>query len=97
MLRSTPTLLLRALGVVNPTVRELPELQYKFQEPFILDSTKIASKLDVHATPLDQPLADTVASYRTNTTLDRLATAPGRTRRLPKPVPLPTQRRRSTP
>jgi nucleoside-diphosphate-sugar epimerase len=64
--RGTPTLLLRALGVVNPTVRELVELQYEFQEPFIVDSTKIASKLAVHATPLDQALADTVASYRTN-------------------------------
>jgi nucleoside-diphosphate-sugar epimerase len=64
-LRSTPTLLLRALGVTNPTVRELLELQYEFQEPFIVDSTKIAAKLDVHATPLDQALADTLASYRT--------------------------------
>ena len=43
-------------------------MQYEFQEPFILDSTKIASKLDVHATALDQAVADTVASYRTNTT-----------------------------
>jgi nucleoside-diphosphate-sugar epimerase len=57
--RGTPTLLLRALGVVNPTVRELVELQYEFQEPFIVDSTKIATKLEVHATPLDQALADT--------------------------------------
>jgi nucleoside-diphosphate-sugar epimerase len=65
-LRSTPALLLRALGVVNPTVRELLELQYEFQEPFIVDSTKIATKLDVHATPLDQALADTLATYRTN-------------------------------
>jgi nucleoside-diphosphate-sugar epimerase len=64
-LRSTPTLLLRAVGVVNPTVRELLELQYEFQEPFIVDSTKIATKLDVHATPLDQALAGTVASYPT--------------------------------
>jgi nucleoside-diphosphate-sugar epimerase len=64
-LRSTPTLLLRAIGVVNPTVRELLELQYEFQEPFIVDSTKIATKLDVRATPLDQALADTVATYRT--------------------------------
>ncbi|HEX2373542.1 MAG TPA: hypothetical protein VHO93_06120 [Actinomycetota bacterium] len=64
-LRSTPTLLLRAVGVVNPTVRELLELQYEFQEPFIVDSTRIATKLDVHATPLDQALADTVASYPT--------------------------------
>jgi nucleoside-diphosphate-sugar epimerase len=65
-LRSTPALLLRALGVFNPTVRELLELQYEFQEPFVVDSTKIAAKLDVHATPLDQALADTLASYRTN-------------------------------
>jgi nucleoside-diphosphate-sugar epimerase len=64
-LRSTPALLLRALGVINPTVRELLELQYEFEEPFIVDSTKIATKLDVHATPLDQALADTLASYRT--------------------------------
>jgi nucleoside-diphosphate-sugar epimerase len=67
-LRSTPALLLRAVGVANPTVRELLELQYEFQEPFIVDSTKIATKLDVHATPLEQALADTVASYRTGTT-----------------------------
>ena len=67
-LRSTPAVLLRALGVFNPTVRELLELQYEFQEPFIVDSTKIATKLDVHATPLDQALADTLASYRTRST-----------------------------
>jgi hypothetical protein len=53
------------LDVVNPTVRELLELQYEFQEPFVVDSTKIATKLDVHATPLDQALADTLASYPT--------------------------------
>jgi nucleoside-diphosphate-sugar epimerase len=65
-LRSTPALLLRALGVTNPTVRELLELQYEFQEPFIVDSTKIATKLAVHATPLDQALAGTLATYRTS-------------------------------
>jgi nucleoside-diphosphate-sugar epimerase len=66
-LRGTSALLLRALGVVNPTVRELVELQYEFQEPFIVDSTKIATKLEVHATPLDQALADTLASYQATT------------------------------
>jgi len=55
------------LGVVNPTVRELLELQYEFQEPFVVDSSKIAAKLDVHATPVEQALADTVASYRPTT------------------------------
>ena len=64
-LRGTPVVLLRALGVINPTVRELVELQYEFQEPFVVDSSKITTKLDVHATPLDQALADTLATYRT--------------------------------
>jgi hypothetical protein len=50
-LRSTPPLLLRALGATNPAVRELLELRYQFQEPFIVDSTKIATKLEVYAPP----------------------------------------------
>jgi hypothetical protein len=54
-LRSTPALLLRAVGVVNPTIRELLELRYEVQEPFIIDSTRIATKFDVHATPSTRP------------------------------------------
>jgi nucleoside-diphosphate-sugar epimerase len=63
-LRSMPPLMLRALGLVNPTVRELVEMQYQFEEPFIVDSTKIATKLGVHATPLDEALAETLTTYR---------------------------------
>ena len=63
-LRAMPPLMLRALGLFNPTVRELTEMQYQFEEPFIVDSTKIANKLDAHATPIDQALADTLATYR---------------------------------
>jgi nucleoside-diphosphate-sugar epimerase len=62
--RGTPVLLLRAIGVFNPTVRELVELQYEFKEPFIVDSGKITAKFDLHATPVEQALADTLASYR---------------------------------
>jgi hypothetical protein len=39
-------------------------MQYEFLEPFVVDSSKIATKLNLHATPLDQALADTLASYR---------------------------------
>jgi hypothetical protein len=63
-LRAMPPLMLRALGLFNPTVRELTEMQYQFEEPFIVDSSKIANKLDVHATPIGQALADTLATYR---------------------------------
>ena len=63
-LRAMPALLLRVLGLVNPTVRELVEMQYQFEEPFIVDSSKIATKLGVHATPIDQAVADTLDTYR---------------------------------
>jgi nucleoside-diphosphate-sugar epimerase len=62
--RAMPPLLLRALGLVNPGVRELVEMQYLFAEPFIVDSSKITNKLGVEATPIEQALADTLQGYR---------------------------------
>jgi hypothetical protein len=35
------------------------------QRSFVVDSTKIAAKLEVNATPLDQASADALSSYRT--------------------------------
>jgi nucleoside-diphosphate-sugar epimerase len=61
--RRTPPWLLRALGLVNLTVRELIEMQYQFAEPFIVDSTRITEQLGLHATPIDQALAETMSSY----------------------------------
>jgi nucleoside-diphosphate-sugar epimerase len=63
-LRAMPPLGLRILGLVNPTLRELVEMQYQFAEPFIVDSSKIATKLGVRATPTDRALADTLDGYR---------------------------------
>jgi nucleoside-diphosphate-sugar epimerase len=61
--RQVPPLLLRLAALTNRTVRELLEMQYQFDEPFIVDSTKIANALGAHATPVEQALADTLASY----------------------------------
>jgi nucleoside-diphosphate-sugar epimerase len=66
-LRSVPPLLLRAFGLVNKPVRELVEMQYQTAEPFVVDSSKIATLLGVHATPLEQALAHTLDTYRTPT------------------------------
>jgi nucleoside-diphosphate-sugar epimerase len=63
-LRTLQPLMLRAIGLINPTMRELVEMQYQFDEPFIVDSSKIVNKLGVHATPLEQALTDTLAEYR---------------------------------
>jgi nucleoside-diphosphate-sugar epimerase len=64
-LRALPALVLRVLGLANPTLRELVEMQYQFDEPFIVDSSKIATKLGVHATPTQQALVQTLNAYRT--------------------------------
>lgn len=58
--RTVPPLLLRAASVASPTLRELVEMQYQFDEPFIVDSTRIASHLGVHPNPLDQALDRTL-------------------------------------
>jgi nucleoside-diphosphate-sugar epimerase len=63
-LRAMPPVLLRALGVVKPVLRELVEMQYQFDEAFVVDSSKIANKLGVQATPVEQALADTLSEYR---------------------------------
>ena len=62
-LRAVPPLLLRAMALTNPVVRELLEMQYQFEEPFIVDSSKITKRLGVTATPLDQALRETLLSY----------------------------------
>jgi len=58
-----PKLALRAFGLVNPTVRELVEMAYEFEEPFVVDSSRMAA-LGVRATPVGEALERTLAAYR---------------------------------
>jgi len=53
--------------LLNPTVRELSEMRYLFQEPFVVDSSKIRDRLGVVATPVEEALAATMAGYRSPT------------------------------
>jgi hypothetical protein len=58
---------LRALGLVNPMMRELAEISYQFDEPFILDTSKYESAFGAAGTPLADAVAATVAWYRART------------------------------
>ena len=60
-----PKLALRALGLVNPMLRELAEISYQFEEPFVLDTSKYESTFGAAGTPLPAAIAATVAWYRT--------------------------------
>ena len=63
--RSVPKLAVRALGLVNPMMRELAEMSYEFDEPFVLDTSKYQAAFGVAGTPLADAVAATVAWYRT--------------------------------
>jgi nucleoside-diphosphate-sugar epimerase len=63
-IQSTPKLLLRLAGLFNSQVRELLEMWYEFEEPFILDSTKFETAFGDIATPLAEAIQQTVSWYR---------------------------------
>src|SRR5664279_170908 len=55
-LRALPAPLLGLLALFNPTVRELKEMRYLYEAPFVVDSSKMADSLGVRATPIEQAL-----------------------------------------
>ncbi len=63
-LQRVPSLLLRGVGLFNPGARELVEMLYEFQEPWVVDHSKYARAFGDHATPLDAAIAQTLAWYR---------------------------------
>jgi nucleoside-diphosphate-sugar epimerase len=52
---------LRALGTVNRQMRELAEMAYQFDAPFVMDSTRSEAALGLSPTPLEEGFAATVA------------------------------------
>lgn len=63
-LRAAPNLLVRAVGLVNPTMRELGEMLYEFDEPFIVDSSRFEQTFGISATPATDAVAQTARWYR---------------------------------
>jgi hypothetical protein len=63
-IRSVPKLVVCALGLFNPLMRELAEMAYEFEEPFVLDTSKYQSTFGSAATQLATAIAATVAWYR---------------------------------
>jgi nucleoside-diphosphate-sugar epimerase len=57
-------LLLRALGVIVPFMRELPEMAYQWQAPFVLDDGRFRARFGFGATPVDEQVAATAAWAR---------------------------------
>lgn len=63
-LRSAGPLMLRALGVFDPALRELVEMLYMFDRPFLVNHDKVTRSFGLAPTPLADGLADTVRWVR---------------------------------
>jgi len=61
---TVPTFLLRALGLVNPAIRELPEVAYQLEAPFVMDSSAAQRELGLVPTPADDVLRAILDGYR---------------------------------
>jgi nucleoside-diphosphate-sugar epimerase len=64
-IQAAPKILLRAMGLFNPGMREMIEMLYEFEEPFVVDHSKFEEAFGEHATPLREAIGHTVRWYRT--------------------------------
>ena len=63
-IQAAPKIVLRAMGLFNPGMRELIEMLYEFEEPFVVDDSKFEEAFGEQATPLKEAIGETVRWYR---------------------------------
>ncbi|MGF1429142.1 NAD-dependent epimerase/dehydratase family protein [Kitasatospora sp. LaBMicrA B282] len=59
--------LLTVAGLFSPLLRELKEIRYQFDRPFVIDATAYEAAFTVRATPLEEQLEATIAWWRART------------------------------
>jgi nucleoside-diphosphate-sugar epimerase len=65
-IQAMPRFMVKMVGLFNGTVRELDEMLYEFEEPFVVDSAKFERAFGDHATPLSEAIPATVEWFRTH-------------------------------
>ncbi|MDI9579433.1 MAG: NAD-dependent epimerase/dehydratase family protein [Thermobispora sp.] len=63
-LRRIPGWAVKAAGLFVPFLRELEEIRYQFDRPFVLDASATEAALGLAPTPLDDALRETIAWWR---------------------------------
>ncbi|GAA0368972.1 NAD-dependent epimerase/dehydratase family protein [Streptomyces blastmyceticus] len=62
--RRMPPAVLRALSLFSPLLRELAEVRYQFDRPFVMDSTAYCTEFIASATPVDEQFKTTTQWWR---------------------------------
>lgn len=60
--------MLSLMGVFMPPLREMPEMQYQWAEPFVIDDRHFRERFSVQAEDADRAAAATVAWARAHYT-----------------------------
>src|SRR5215212_8994674 len=63
-IQAAPKILLRAMGLFNPGIRETIEMLYEFEEPFVVDDSRFEQAFGEQATLLREAIQRTVRWYR---------------------------------
>ena len=62
--QAAPKIVLRAMGLFNPSLREMIEMRYEFEELFVVDHSDFERTFGERATPLSQATGETVRWYQ---------------------------------
>jgi len=73
--RSVSPLTLKVLGILVPDLRELPEIRYQFDDPFVVDSTDAQTTFGLERTPMESALHETITWYRSLATTEAVVSA----------------------
>jgi len=58
---------LTLLGLFNPTLREMPEMLYEWQQPFVMDDSKFRRTFGTEPTPMRQAIRESIDWFRSHT------------------------------
>jgi nucleoside-diphosphate-sugar epimerase len=61
-----PRWMVSTVSLFNGNVRELKEMLYEFEEPFVVDDSRFETAFGSHATPLTEAISTTVDWFRAN-------------------------------
>ncbi|MFV9673082.1 MAG: NAD(P)H-binding protein [Acidimicrobiia bacterium] len=65
-IQAMPRFMVSAVGLFNGNVRELKEMLYEFEEPFVVDDSRFETAFGGSATPLAEAIEATVAWFRSH-------------------------------
>lgn len=71
-MRGLPSTVVGVAALFSPLIRELKEIRYQFDRPFVVNSSAYEAAFAVRSTPVDEQVKETVAWWR-----ERLAAGGG--------------------